>query len=193
MSEVVAFWQSHASEAGALLAQHVALVAASTLVAVAAGVPLGILSARNPRIGAPLAAVANIVQTVPSLALFGFLLPLPLVGGIGARTAVTALILYALLPVIRTTSAGSFRKWSITMIFGSSSWSMWLPISSVTRPTTEGSCAWTRSITASRTGRGRSRQSRGCSLRMTSSTSSGISGRKTVTMCSAIRSGSSCW
>ncbi len=89
-----------------LLAQHVALVAISTLIAVAGGVPLGILSARNARLGAPLTTLANIVQTVPSLALFGFLLPLPLIGGIGARTAVTALILYALLPVIRTTSAG---------------------------------------------------------------------------------------
>ena len=106
MSDLLAFWRSHASEVGALLAQHVALVVASTLIAVAAGVPLGILSARNTRIGAPLSAIANVVQTVPSLALFGFLLPLPLVGGIGARTAVTALILYALLPVIRTTSAG---------------------------------------------------------------------------------------
>ena len=106
MNELIAFWRAHAQEVTALLAQHVALVTASTLVAVAAGVPLGILSARNPRVGAPLAALANVVQTVPSLALFGFLLPLPLVGGIGARTAVTALILYALLPVIRTTSAG---------------------------------------------------------------------------------------
>jgi osmoprotectant transport system permease protein len=106
VTDLLAFWQSHSGEVSALLAQHVALVAASTLVAVATGVPLGILSARTPRVGAPLAAVANIVQTVPSLALFGFLLPLPLVGGIGARTAVTALILYALLPVIRTTSAG---------------------------------------------------------------------------------------
>jgi len=103
---VIAFWRAHSGEVSLLLAQHVALVAASTVVAVAVGVPIGILAARRPRIGAPLTAIANIVQTVPSLALFGFLLPLPLVGGIGARTAVTALILYALLPVIRTTSAG---------------------------------------------------------------------------------------
>jgi osmoprotectant transport system permease protein len=106
VNEVIAFWQSHARELAGLLGQHVSLVVASTVVAVAAGVPLGILSARNPRVGAPLAAIANVVQTVPSLALFGFLLPLPLIGGIGARTAITALILYALLPVIRTTSAG---------------------------------------------------------------------------------------
>ena len=100
------FWRTHADELAALLAQHVVLVAASTLVAIAAGVPLGVLAARRPRVGAPLAALAGVVQTIPSLALFGFLLPLPLVGGIGARTAVTALILYALLPVIRTTGAG---------------------------------------------------------------------------------------
>lgn len=106
MSGVLEFWQAHARELAALTAQHVALVAASTLVAVAAGVPLGILAARRPRLGAPLAAAAGIVQTIPSLALFGFLLPLPLIGGIGARTAVTALILYALLPIIRTTIAG---------------------------------------------------------------------------------------
>ena len=78
----------------------------STVVAVAMGVPIGIVAARRPRIGGPLAAAASVVQTVPSLALFGFLLPLPLVGGIGARTALVALILYALLPVIRTTAAG---------------------------------------------------------------------------------------
>ena len=74
--------------------------------AVVAGVPIGIVAARRPRVGAPIAAAASIIQTVPSLALFGFLLPLPLVGGVGARTALAALILYALLPVIRTTAAG---------------------------------------------------------------------------------------
>lgn len=106
MTPVIAFWRSHAAELAGLLAQHVTLVAISTVVAVAAGVPLGILAARRPRVGAPAAALAGIAQTVPSLALFGFLLPLPLIGGIGARTAVTALIIYALLPIIRTTSAG---------------------------------------------------------------------------------------
>jgi osmoprotectant transport system permease protein len=100
------FWSSHASELAALLGQHVALVVISTAAAVAAGVPIGVIAARRPRVGAPIAAVASVVQTVPSLALFGFLLPLPLVGGVGARTALVALILYALLPVIRTTAAG---------------------------------------------------------------------------------------
>src|SRR5687768_9731997 len=103
---VVEFWQTHASELLALLGQHLALVLVSTVIAAAAGVPIGIMAARRPRIGGPLSAAASIIQTVPSLALFGFLLPLPLVGGIGARTALTALILYALLPVIRTTAAG---------------------------------------------------------------------------------------
>ena len=58
------------------------------------GVPLGILAARRPRLGAPLVAAANVVQTVPSLAMFGFLLPVPLIGGVGARAALVVLILY---------------------------------------------------------------------------------------------------
>lgn len=106
MSALLAFWQSHAEELWGLVAQHLALVVASTLVAVAIGLPVGILAAKRPRIGGPLTAAASVIQTVPSLALFGFLLPLPLIGGIGARTALVALILYALLPVIRTTAAG---------------------------------------------------------------------------------------
>jgi osmoprotectant transport system permease protein len=103
---LIAFWQSHAAEVWQLFAQHIALVLVSTTAAVAVGVPLGIVAARKPRVGGPLAALASVVQTIPSLALFGFLLPLPLVGGIGARTALVALTLYALLPVIRTTAAG---------------------------------------------------------------------------------------
>src|SRR5215510_7112126 len=106
MSSLWLFWQSHAAELFELLGQHVALVIVSTIVAVASGVPIGIVAARRPRVGVPLAAAASIVQTIPSLALFGFLLPLPLVGGIGARTALVALILYALLPIVRTTAAG---------------------------------------------------------------------------------------
>src|SRR4029078_4357565 len=64
------------------------------------------LAARRPAVGRPILGVANVVQTIPSLAMFGFLLPLPLVGGLGARVAIVVLILYALLPVIRTTIAG---------------------------------------------------------------------------------------
>ncbi len=103
---VFRFWQSHAGEVWTLLGQHVVLVFVSTAVAALVGVPIGIAAAHRPRIGGPLAAIASVVQTIPSLALFGFLLPLPIVGGVGARTAVVALILYALLPVIRTTAAG---------------------------------------------------------------------------------------
>jgi osmoprotectant transport system permease protein len=106
VTALFAFWASHAAEFWRLLTQHILLVFASTAVAVAIGVPVGIVAARRPRIGGPLAGLASLVQTVPSLALFGFLLPLPLIGGIGARTALVALILYALLPVIRTTAAG---------------------------------------------------------------------------------------
>ena len=90
----------------ALVGQHVLLVAGSTLVAVALGVPLGIFAARRPRLASPLMAVANIVQTIPSLAMFGFLLPVPLIGGVGARAALVVLILYGLLPIVRTTIAG---------------------------------------------------------------------------------------
>jgi osmoprotectant transport system permease protein len=104
--KVLEFWQSHGAETLRLLSQHVGLVIASTVVALLAGIPIGIAAARRPRVGGPLAAMASVVQTIPSLALFGFLLPLPLLGGIGARTALVALILYALLPLIRTTAAG---------------------------------------------------------------------------------------
>ena len=106
MTALISFWLSHRAELAALFAQHVVLVAVSTLVAVAIGVPLGIFAARRPRLSAPVTLFANIVQTVPSLAMFGFLLPVPLIGGVGARAAAFVLILYGLLPIIRTTIAG---------------------------------------------------------------------------------------
>src|SRR5437763_13370450 len=106
MRQVLAFWLSRRRELAGLFGQHVLLVAVSTLAAVAIGVPLGIFSARRPRLAAPLMAVAGIVQTIPSLAMFGFLLPVPLIGGIGARAALAVLILYGLLPIVRTTIAG---------------------------------------------------------------------------------------
>lgn len=82
------------------------LVAVSTLLAAAIGIPLGIILTRRPRLARPVLAIAGIVQTIPSLALFGFLLPMPLIGGIGARTAIVALLVYAMLPVLRNTYAG---------------------------------------------------------------------------------------
>src|SRR5262252_7627904 len=104
--DLARFLLSHRGEVVGLFLQHVLLVGASTLAAIAIGVPFGVLAARRPRLGAPVVWIANVVQTIPSLAMFGFLLPLPLVGGLGARVAIVVLILYALLPVIRTTIAG---------------------------------------------------------------------------------------
>jgi osmoprotectant transport system permease protein len=106
MRPLFSFWIAHRAELASLLGQHVLLVAVSTLVAVAIAVPLGIFAARRPRLAAPLTALANIVQTVPSLAMFGFLLPVPFIGGVGARAALVVLILYGLLPIVRTTIAG---------------------------------------------------------------------------------------
>src|SRR4030095_2153415 len=89
-----------------LTKQHVVLVLIAIAIAVAIGVPTGILLTRRRSLRAPVLGVANIMQTVPSLALFGVLLPLPFSGGIGARTALVALVLYSLLPIIRNTVTG---------------------------------------------------------------------------------------
>jgi osmoprotectant transport system permease protein len=89
-----------------LMGEHLMLVVVSTSIAVSIGIPLGILLSRKPSFRAPVLGLANVMQTVPSLALFGLLIPLPFIGGIGARTAIVALVLYALLPVIRNTVTG---------------------------------------------------------------------------------------
>jgi len=99
------FWVRRA-EIFALTGEHVLIVLASTLLAVVIGVPLGVALTRRPRLARPVLGFANVVQTIPSLALFGFLIPLPLVGGIGARTAIAALVVYALLPILRNTYTG---------------------------------------------------------------------------------------
>src|SRR5262249_536096 len=75
-------------------------------IAIAIGVPLGIALTRRAAWRTPVLGVGNVLQTIPSLALFGFLIPLPLFGGIGPRTAITALVVYALLPILRNTLAG---------------------------------------------------------------------------------------
>jgi osmoprotectant transport system permease protein len=106
MNAVVRFWITHGRELGTLVAEHVVLVAISTMLAVAIGVPLAIFATRRPRLSSPLVAIANIVQTVPSLAMFGFLLPVPLIGGVGARAALFVLVLYGLLPIVRSTIVG---------------------------------------------------------------------------------------
>src|ERR1043165_894837 len=94
------------AEIARLTADHVLLVVYAMLAAIAIGVPLGIFLARRPRARPWLLGFANVMQTIPSLALFGFLIPIPLIGGIGKRTAILALVLYALLPVLRNTLAG---------------------------------------------------------------------------------------
>ncbi|HEY9723389.1 MAG TPA: ABC transporter permease/substrate-binding protein [Oscillatoriaceae cyanobacterium] len=107
------FWHAHGAEILQLSWQHLELVAVSVAIAVAIGLPVGILLTRYPRLAKPVLAVANIAQTIPSLALFGFLIPLSvsvfgmrLLGGIGPQTAIAALVLYALLPIIRNTWTG---------------------------------------------------------------------------------------
>jgi len=89
-----------------LTLEHIALVGLSILFAVLVGIPLGILITRIPKLSKAVIGGANIIQTIPSLALFGFLLPAPWIGERGGRLAVLALTLYALLPLIRNTYAG---------------------------------------------------------------------------------------
>ncbi len=89
-----------------LTLEHLALVTVAMLLAVLVGVPLGVVLTRRPLLRRWILGAANVIQTVPSLALFGFLIPVPLLGGIGSRTAIVALTLYALLPILRNTYAG---------------------------------------------------------------------------------------
>lgn len=89
-----------------LTLEHLWLVGLSTAFAVLIGVPLGIVIAQRPRLNRPVLASANIIQTIPSLALFGFLLPVPWLGERSDRLAILALTLYALLPIIRNTYTG---------------------------------------------------------------------------------------
>jgi osmoprotectant transport system permease protein len=89
-----------------LTLEHLWLVGISTLLAVLIGIPLGILIAHWPLLNKPVLTIANIIQTIPSLALFGFLLPVPWLGDRAERLAILALTLYALLPLIRNTYTG---------------------------------------------------------------------------------------
>ena len=106
MSDLLSFLSERRGEIASLTLQHVLLVAAATAIAAAIGIPLGVALARRPRLARPVLAATNVVQTIPSLALFGFLIPVPFLGGIGARTAIVALTLYSLLPILRNTHAG---------------------------------------------------------------------------------------
>lgn len=89
-----------------LTIEHLRLVSFATLFAILIGIPLGILIAHRPRLTKPVLASANIIQTIPSLALFGFLLPVPWLGARSDRLAIFALTLYAFLPIIRNTYTG---------------------------------------------------------------------------------------
>lgn len=100
------FLQANWPELVAHVRDHFLLVLISIVIAIAIGIPAGILLTRKKSLRGPVLGVANIMQTIPSLALFGFLIPLPFIGGIGTRTAVVALVLYSLLPIIRNTVTG---------------------------------------------------------------------------------------
>lgn len=89
-----------------LTGEHLTLVASAMLIAILLGVPLGIVATRRPGARWWILGLASVMQTVPSLALFGFLIPIPLIGGIGQRTVIVSLVLYALLPILRNTYVG---------------------------------------------------------------------------------------
>ena len=89
-----------------LTLEHITLAGVSTLIAALVGIPLGIVITRIPQLSKPILGSANVIQTIPSLALFGFLLPAPWIGDRAGRLAILALALYCLLPLIRNTYAG---------------------------------------------------------------------------------------
>ena len=95
-----------ASEMLALSLDHLELVLITIAIAAAAGLPAAVMLSRRPAARRWVLGFANIAQTIPSLALFGFLLPVPAIGGIGKRTAIVALCLYALLPILRNALLG---------------------------------------------------------------------------------------
>ena len=103
---LVQFFLNHRAEVAELMLEHLWLVGISTLLAVAVGLPLGILLTRRPSLTKPILGGANVMQTVPSLALFGLLMPVPWLGERADRLVILALTLYALLPIIRNTYAG---------------------------------------------------------------------------------------
>lgn len=100
------FFLRNRGQIAELSLEHIWLVGVSMLLAVVIGIPLGILVTRRPWLNKPILGTANVAETIPSLALFGFLLPVPWLGARADRLAITALALYALLPIIRNTSAG---------------------------------------------------------------------------------------
>jgi osmoprotectant transport system permease protein len=106
MTDFLNFLIERRSELAAMTGEHLLLVFISTGIAVLLGVPLGLALTRRRSLARPVIGFASVMQTVPSLALFGFLIPIPFLGGIGNRTAIVALVLYALLPILRNTYTG---------------------------------------------------------------------------------------
>jgi osmoprotectant transport system permease protein len=105
MNVIRFMWQNH-TQVLELSLEHLSLVGISTVLAMLIGIPLGIMISHRPRLNKPILAGANVIQTIPSLALFGFLLPVPWLGDRAERLAILALTLYALLPIIRNTYTG---------------------------------------------------------------------------------------
>lgn len=103
---LVQFLRENQAQMLDLTLEHLGMVGISMLIAVLIGIPLGILISRRPVWNKPVLGTANVIQTVPSLALFGMLLPVPWIGARAERLAILALTLYALLPLIRNTYAG---------------------------------------------------------------------------------------
>ena len=100
------FFLTHRGEIFDATLAHLELVLIAMAIAIAIGVPLGMFIVQRPALRSLALALASVFQTIPSLALFGFLIPIPFLGGIGKRTAVVALVLYALLPILRNTYVG---------------------------------------------------------------------------------------
>ena len=106
MNEIIPFINQFAPEILLRSGEHLILVTIAMLIASAIGIPLGIFITRHPKLAPPILGVANTLQTIPSLAIFGFLISVPFFGGIGKNPAIVALTLYALLPLIRNTYIG---------------------------------------------------------------------------------------
>jgi len=100
------FFVSHRAEILSATLEHLTLVLIAMAIAILIGVPLGMLIIQRPTLRTLALGAASIFQTIPSLALFGFLIPIPFIGGIGKRTAIVALVLYAILPILRNTVVG---------------------------------------------------------------------------------------
>lgn len=100
------FFIEHRAEILGATLDHLALVVIAMIFAIFIGVPLGMVLVRRRALRGAALGIANVLQTIPSLALFGFLIPIPFIGGIGRRTAIVALVVYALLPILRNTYVG---------------------------------------------------------------------------------------